>query len=350
MLLPRTCMVALTILCCVTLFGAEDGATPVDRMNLLSGFHAELLYSVPSDEQGSWVAMTIDPEGRFIVSDQHGKLYRVTVPPIGESGETQVEPIDLQIGMAHGLLWAFDSLYIMVNAGKNDDDPADDRFRTGLYRATDTDGDGNLDEVTLLKPMWGRRTWSARDHSSPDGKSPSSPGEPHGYCRLLWSRVPDTGMKTSCSIECGTREVSTWKVCPGGWIAQVSPDGQQWNSFSNGFRNEFDIAYNSTANSLLTMPIWSGTGTPWYRPTRAQPADEREEPGWRSGTGKWPEYYPDSLGLSSTSVPARRPASSRDRSEVSCEIPEGPVHCRLSYGTIYAVAYPDGSSYRGTAG
>ena len=27
--------------------------------------------------------MTVDPKGRLIVSDQYGKLYRVSLPPIG---------------------------------------------------------------------------------------------------------------------------------------------------------------------------------------------------------------------------------------------------------------------------
>ncbi|MEZ6053754.1 MAG: c-type cytochrome [Planctomycetaceae bacterium] len=354
MLLTRTCTVSLTILCCVTLFGAEDGATPVDRMNLLSGFHAELLYSVPSDEQGSWVAMTIDPEGRFIVSDQHGKLYRVTVPPIGESGETQVEPIDLQIGMAHGLLWAFDSLYIMVN-GKNDDDPADDRFRTGLYRATDTDGDGNLDEVTLLKPMVG-----GGEHGphaiilSPDGKSlVITAGNHTDIVDFAESRVPrhwDEDILLDRMWD--ARGHARGKLAPGGWIAQVSPDGQQWELLSNGFRNEFDIAYN-TDGELFTYDAdmeWD-FGTPWYRPTRVNHVTSGSEFGWRSGTGKWPEYYPDSLG----SVVDIGPGSPTGivfgtGAKFPAKYQKALFIADWSYGTIYAVhMHPDGSSYRGTA-
>ena len=43
------------------------------------GFKVDLLYSVPRDKEGSWVSMAADPKGRLFVSDQHGKLYRVTV-------------------------------------------------------------------------------------------------------------------------------------------------------------------------------------------------------------------------------------------------------------------------------
>ena len=36
-------------------------------------------------------------------------------------------------------------------------------------------------------------------------------------------------------------------------------------------------------------------GTPWYRPTRINHVVSGSDYGWRSGSGKWPEYYEDSL-------------------------------------------------------
>src|SRR5262245_20480556 len=91
---------------------AQSTATPVDRIHMLPGFQAELLYSVPSESEGSWVNLCVDNKGRLITSDQYGKLYRITVPAIGgKAEETKVEPIQigegLSIGMAQGLLYAF---------------------------------------------------------------------------------------------------------------------------------------------------------------------------------------------------------------------------------------------------
>src|SRR5207247_2159785 len=60
--------------------------------------------------------------------------------------------------------WAFDSLYVMVNSRKYD---------SGLYRVRDTDGDGELDEVKLLRRLRG----GGGEHGPhaialhPDGKS-----------------------------------------------------------------------------------------------------------------------------------------------------------------------------------
>src|SRR5262249_38284950 len=96
--------------------GPAPSATPAQALTLKKDFKAELLYSRPKDTQGSWVNMTVDPKGRLIVSDQYGPLYRITPPPLGGKAEdTKVEKLPYSVGGAHGLLWAFDSLYVMVN-------------------------------------------------------------------------------------------------------------------------------------------------------------------------------------------------------------------------------------------
>ena len=42
-----------------------DQATPVSAIKMAKGFKAELLYSVPKADQGSWVSMTQDDKGRI---------------------------------------------------------------------------------------------------------------------------------------------------------------------------------------------------------------------------------------------------------------------------------------------
>jgi len=118
-------------------------ATAAGNLKVAKDFKVELLYTVPKDTEGSWVAMCVDPKGRLIVSDQYGKLYRIVPPPIGSSAPFQHEPIDVPVGKAHGLLYAFDSLYVMVNEDAN----------RGLYRVRDTNGDDRFDEVKLLRKL-----------------------------------------------------------------------------------------------------------------------------------------------------------------------------------------------------
>ena len=74
------------------------------NLEVPEGFQVELIYAVPLEEQGSWVALTPDAAGRLITSDQFGGLYRVTV---GEDAcGTTVEKLNVSIGHAQGLLYA----------------------------------------------------------------------------------------------------------------------------------------------------------------------------------------------------------------------------------------------------
>src|SRR5687767_205576 len=141
--------VALSLMSATLTTAAETNlaaaATPVDQLKVLKDFRVELLHTVPKADQGSWVAMTVDPKGRLIVSDQYGKLYRVVVPPIASADAPKISTIDAPIGQAQGLLYAFDSLYVMV---------ANEGFQgRGLYRVKDTDGDDQFDEVKLLRKL-----------------------------------------------------------------------------------------------------------------------------------------------------------------------------------------------------
>lgn len=321
-------------------------ATPVEAMRSLKDFKVELLYSVPAKPQGSWVNLCVDPKGRLIASDQDGGLYRITPPPLGGQASTiKVEPIKAAIGQAQGLLWAFDSLYVVVNGRK---------YTPGLYRVTDTDGDDMLDKVELLKAMNG-----GGEHGphavmlTPDGKSltvvcgnqtrmvrplastrvPEHWGEDH-----LLPRMPDG------------RGFMAGVLGPGGCIYNVDRDGKNWELVSTGYRNQYDAAYNRQGE-LFTYDAdmeWD-FNTPWYRPTRVNHVTSGSEYGWRNGAGKWFPYYPDSLPAvvnigpgSPTGVcfgyGAKFPAKYQDAFYI----------LDWSYGKLYAVHLtPHGSSYKG---
>jgi hypothetical protein len=64
--------------------------------------------------------------------------------PIDIPGDTAKARIE--VGFAHGLLYAFNSLYVMVN----DEGDADTVTRpSGLYRLQDTNNDDVYDKITL---------------------------------------------------------------------------------------------------------------------------------------------------------------------------------------------------------
>jgi putative heme-binding domain-containing protein len=329
-------------------------ATPAASLKVLKDFKAELLYSVPKDVQGSWVNLCVDPKGRLIVSDQYGPLYRITPAPIGSQGaETKVEKLDLPVGGAHGLLWAFDSLYVMVNETVNVGGVVP---RRGLHRVRSSDGGDTFAQPEFLHDVPG-----SGEHGShaiivaPDGKSlyvvcgnmtaminplagslvPRLWGEDH-----LLPRLPD-GNGFMAGV-----------LGPGGCIYHVDPDGKDWVLVSTGYRNPFDIACNRFGD-LFTYDAdmeWD-MNTPWYRPTRVCLAASGSEFGWRNGAGKWPAYYPDSLPAIYNIGPgsptgicfgygARFPAKYQ----------EALFMCDWSYGKVYAVHLkPDGAAYKAEA-
>jgi putative heme-binding domain-containing protein len=267
-------------------------ANPAGRIRAPKGFRVELLYSVPRETQGSWVNMAVEPKGRLIVSDQFGKLYRVTPPPIEKNAETiRVEPIEVPIGEAHGLLWAFDSLYVVVNRGR--------KYDSGLYRVRDTDGDDRLDQVELLRKLDG-----GGEHGphgvilAPDGKSLYVvAGNATRVTRTDRSLVPRVwGEDNLLPRMVDGNGFMTGEKAPGGHIYRVSPDGQHWELVAIGFRNPFDIAFNHDGE-LFTYDSdmeWD-MHTPWYRPTRVLHVTSGAEFGYRNGAGKWPAYTIDSL-------------------------------------------------------
>lgn len=255
------------------------------------GFKVEKLYNVPKDQEGSWVALTVDPKGRLIACDQYGSIYRMGVPAIGKTENLKPEKLAIELGKAHGLLAAFDSLYVMVNEdGKNN----------GLYRLQDINGDDQYDKTTKLHTMAGGGEHGLHSMTvSPDGK------------RIFFNCGNHTKLPEGLT---DSRPAKTWSedhilprmwdanghargiLAPGGYICSMNPDGSGLELFCYGFRNEFDICFNDQGE-LFTYDAdmeWD-IGSPWYRPTRVNHCVSGADFGWRSGSGKWPNYYPDSL-------------------------------------------------------
>ena len=266
----------------------EPKATPAESLKVAKGFKVDLLYSVPKGEQGSWVNMCVDPNGRLIVSDQYGSLYRVTLPAIDSSNELHIERIDVEIGEAQGLLWAFDSLYVSVNRGQ--------KYASGLYRVRDTDGDDNLDTVETLRTLNGggeHGPHAVLQH--PDGKSLVIVcGNGTELTDISSSRLPSWDEDLLLPRVKGRFMVG--KRAPGGCIYKIDPDGKNWELLAAGFRNQFDAAFD-TEGELFAYDAdmeWD-INAPWYRPTRLCHVVSGAEFGWRSSAGKWPVHYADSV-------------------------------------------------------
>jgi putative heme-binding domain-containing protein len=279
-----------------------------ENLKLPSGFHAEHLYTPSNNEQGSWVTMTFDDKGRMIACDQYGYLYRLTMPPVGydtTKAKVQVEKLDVKIqgdtsrfkiGYAHGLLYAFNSLYVMVN----DEGDTTLKRRSGLYRLQDTNHDDQYDKITLLKRLKGFGEHGP--HSpvlSPDKKS------------IYVIAGNFTDIPKMDSYRRGSPDWQIDNLLPlirdpnghdntvgnhGGWIAKMDSSGNNWELISSGFRNPFDLTFNQDGEMFAydSDMEWD-FGLPWYRPTRICHVTSGSEFGWRPGTEKWSPAYPDNV-------------------------------------------------------
>ena len=91
----------------------RPSVTKPESIKVPEGFRVELLHAL-DEAEGSWVAMCVDGKGRLIASDAGGRMVRITPPPVGgDVKQMKMEPIALPVGHANGLLWAFDSLYVI---------------------------------------------------------------------------------------------------------------------------------------------------------------------------------------------------------------------------------------------
>ncbi len=236
--------------------------------------------------------MCNDDKGRIIVSDQFGGLYRFTPPAPGKKLKSaDIEPIPAKIRAANGLLWENGGLYVAVNDYER-------KFPSGLYRVTDSNGDDKLDKVVLLREMFARGDHGVHailpgpndtlylitgNNTTPlktqTSRVPLHWGEDH-----LLPRMPDG------------RGHNRDRLAPGGIIYKISLDGKQWEIVSSGYRNIYDGGVNADGE-LFTYDadMEYDFNTSWYRPTRINHVTSGSMYGWRNGTGKRPEFYPDTL-------------------------------------------------------
>lgn len=306
----------------------------------LPGFEAEQIYTVPKGQQGSWVAMTVDPQGRIITGDQYGGLYRITLG----ADVPEVERLKATVEGAHGLCHVFGSLYLLKN---------EQQGTRGLYRLRDTNGDDQYDEEKLLREFQGGGEHGL--HSivpGPDGRSlylvfgnhTNEPAElDHSRAARVWSE--DHLLPRMWDANGHARG----KLAPGGFILKTDPEATELEMISYGFRNPFDAAFDQNGE-LFTYDAdmeWD-LGSPWYRPTRVYHSVSGLDAGWRSGTGKWPAHYPDTLPPAADIGPASPTGVVMGTgAKFPAKYQRALFINDWTYGTMYAVhLIPDGAGFK----
>ncbi len=259
---------------------------PSDNIRIIPDFKAELLYEVPRKSQGTWVSLAIDEQGEMVASDEYQQgMYRIRVQENAEGKTTvQVSKLVLPATGAQGLAWFNKSLYANVNG-------------SGLFRMSASKNDGRLDEMKFLGGPQ-----SSSDHGNhalvpiPDGSGLYVVNGNHTPLPEKYtSRVLNWKEDILLTRQWDARGHAMGILAPGGYIARIDRDARNWDILSVGYRNTYDVAIHPNGE-LFTFDSdmeWD-MGMPWYRPTRILHVVSGSDYGWRSGSGKWKDFYEDS--------------------------------------------------------
>jgi putative heme-binding domain-containing protein len=199
----------------------------------------------------------------------------------------RVTELPLPISETMGLLYAFDHLYVTGNGPKG----------YGLYKCKERE-DGSFD----VKPL--KIFGAGGEHGAhavvlgPDKHLYVINGN---HTNVPADLAPTSALRNYAEDHLRPRQPdgnghATGRMAPGGYVLRTDPDGQTWEMVLGGFRNAYDMAFNPDGE-LFTFDSdmeWDW-GMPWYRPTRVNHCVSAADFGWRYGTGKWPDYYPDTL-------------------------------------------------------
>jgi putative heme-binding domain-containing protein len=317
-------------------------ATPAEDLHTVPGFKVELIHSSDSANEGSWINLAKDGKGRLIIGGQRGQSsLRFTI----ENGKVaKKEKLQIPVTEVMGILWAFDSLYLNGFGPQG----------FGLYRCKETSESGNFDDIKFLKKFEG-----AGEHG-PHGLA-MGPDNKIYIINGNHTKLPEGLSKTSAHKNFQEDHLlprqwdgnghATGILAPGGYVVRTDADGNDWELMLAGYRNAYDIAFNGDGEYFtFDSDMEWDWGMPWYRPTRVNHNVSGAEFGWRSGTGKWPTYYPDSLPATvDIGVGSPTGVANGIGAKFPAKYQKAIYVLDWSYGRLIAVHLtPKGSSYSAT--
>lgn len=327
--------------------GGGGAVTAAGDLQVVEGFTAELIYTVPKNSQGSWVSLCRAPGGGFYACDQGGKgLFHILATDEGPL----VTPVPVMypdsknlLSGAQGMTWFDNSLWFHRNGGH-------------LYRLTDSNGDGNFDKVEEQPSETG-----GGEHGNhaviPDesGKGLYIVGGNHAAIppQDSISRKRVQGWQEDFLLQrlWDARGHARGRLAPGGWITHYDPETKKHDLQSIGMRNAYDVALNSAGDLFIyDADMEWDVGSHWYRPTRINFAVSGSDFGWRSGTGKWANYFEDSLPpLIEIGPGSPTGLMSAKKAKFPEKYQRAIYACDWTFGTIWAIHLKqDGAGYTAT--
>ena len=305
----------------------QAGDVAPAKFSLQPGFEIERVRSA-GDDEGSWVSMEFDSEGRLIVAREDQGLLRMSLSDDLKS-VTHVEAIDTALRECRGLLFRNGNLYAQANNTK------------ALFRVDIPDEDEPFESRTQLREFPGGVGHGRNDLAlGPDN--------------AIYAIFGDSVSVPSVDIVDFTspfREARRGERTTEGHVLRFDPDDDTWSLFCSGLRNPFGISFNNDGEAFTyDADAEYDMGSPWYRPTRLVHLVEGGDYGWRGRTKAWPPYDADHADFTLPAGNIGKGSPTAVKSGQRSSFPEQYQRCMFAldwaYGRILAChLLPRGSGY-----
>lgn len=247
----------------------DKGKAPQTKFDTAPGFAVTTLRNAGPDE-GSWIAMAFDADGRLTISREDKGLLRMTIADDRRS-VARVEPIDVELKECRGLIYDHGFLYANANNSK------------AMYRLK-IEGSGEVKRPEQIREFPGDVGHGRNDLAfgprgelySMHGDSVLPPGEP-----LLDRTSP-------------LRESRQGPPRKEAYLLRTDRGGKKWELVCTGLRNPYGVAVHPNGD-LFTYDADNefDMGTPWYRPTRIVQMMSGADYGYRAAKDQWTPNFPD---------------------------------------------------------
>lgn len=266
---------------------AEKQSDQRERFQIQKGFGVQRVLN--DDQVGSVIAMTFNEFGHMIVSREGGPLLLVFDKD--EDGVPEhVRTYCDKVKSCQGILALNGEVFVTGEGPQG----------SALYRLTDTDRNGTLEQVTAIVKFEG--------HGGEHGPHGIRLGPDGMIYVAVGSHVQAVGNQGVGETLIDTYEGDLLPryedpgghgrgiQAPGGTVIRTNADGSIVERVAGGLRNTYDLVFHPTGGLFVhEADMEADVDTAWYRPTSLYDVTEAGEFGWRTGWAKWPEYYFDRL-------------------------------------------------------
>ena len=241
---------------------------------------------------GSLIQVTFDAQGRPVVSKERNHPVRL-LDNDGDGFFESQQVISDEVENCQGIF--FDGSTLYANCTNPDDGEA------ALFRLPDADGDGVADSRELVVQYTGR----IGEHGphdirrAPDGSITVLLGN-HTFVpsERIAADSPLRGYEESQLLNryMDARGHAVGRLAPGGALFRMEDGGESFSLLFGGFRNPYNHAYDLDGEAFtFDSDMEWDINLPWYREVRTVHGVPSADYGWRTGSGKFPPYYVDSL-------------------------------------------------------